>query len=67
MRVVQHANLCRLPQRDDTARLVGPAEVRTLDGKVFTVAARAYVLATGGLEVPRLLAPGLSSSRRGTS
>lgn len=63
VRVVQHANLCRLPQRDDTARLVGPAEVRTLDGKVFTVAARAYVLATGGLEVPRLLldSPGASS------
>ncbi|AKM30222.1 FAD-dependent oxidoreductase [Pandoraea faecigallinarum] len=65
VRVVQHANLCHLPQRDGAARLVGPAQVKTLDGKTFTVAARAYVLAAGGLETPRLLLNSPGASGRG--
>lgn len=69
VRVIKHANLCRLPMADGSTRLVGPAEVRTLDGKTFTVAARAYVLATGGLEVPRLLldSPGVSGRGLGNA
>ncbi|MFK0379946.1 FAD-dependent oxidoreductase [Pandoraea sp. NPDC090278] len=69
VRVVQHANLCHLPQTNNATRLVGPAQVKTLDGKAFTVAARAYVLATGGLEVPRLLlnSPGVSGNGLGNA
>ncbi|VVE30248.1 FAD-dependent oxidoreductase [Pandoraea capi] len=65
VRVIQHANLCHLPMQDGQTRLVGPAQVKTLDGKPFTVAARAYVLATGGLEVPRLLLNSPGASGRG--
>lgn len=69
VRVVQHANLCHLPQTNNATRLVGPAQVKTLEGKAFTVAARAYVLATGGLEVPRLLlnSPGVSGNGLGNA
>lgn len=69
VRVVQHANLCHLPQTSHATRLVGPAQVKTLDGKALTVAARAYVLATGGLEVPRLLlnSPGVSGNGLGNA
>ncbi|WP_244946230.1 GMC oxidoreductase [Pandoraea apista] len=69
IRVVQHANLCRLPIQEGQTRLVGPADVRTLEGKTFTVAARAYVLATGGLEVPRVLlnSPGVSGRGLGNA
>ncbi len=69
VRVIQHANLCHLPMQEGAARLVGPADVRTIDGNTFTVAARAYVLATGGLEVPRLLlsSPGVSGRGLGNA
>lgn len=65
VRVVQNANLCQLPTQPGAARLVGPADVRTLKGTGFTVAARAYVIATGGLEVPRLLLSSPGASGRG--
>ncbi|AJP58922.1 FAD-dependent oxidoreductase [Pandoraea vervacti] len=69
VRVVQHANLCHLPMQHGAPRLVGPAQVKTLDGKTFTVAARAYVLAAGGLEIPRLLlnSPGVSGRGLGNA
>lgn len=69
VRVLQHANLCRLPMQAGAARCVGPAEVRTLGGSVLTVTARTYVLATGGLEVPRLLlnSPGVSGRGLGNA
>ncbi|MEJ2894514.1 FAD-dependent oxidoreductase [Bordetella avium] len=61
IRVLQHANLCRL-DGDKAQAPVGPTHVRTLSGIAFTVRARAYVLATGGLETARLLlsSPGAS-------
>lgn len=65
VRVLQHANLCRLPMLAGAARRVGPAEVRVLGGAAFSVAARAYVLASGGLEVPRLLLNSPGPSGRG--
>jgi choline dehydrogenase-like flavoprotein len=65
VRVLQHANLCRLPMLAGAARRVGAAEVRTMGGATFEVAARAYVLATGGLEVPRLLLNSPGPSGRG--
>ncbi|APD13671.1 FAD-dependent oxidoreductase [Pandoraea pulmonicola] len=66
VRVVQHANLCRMPMQPGAARRVGPVEVRTFDGQhTFTVAARAYVLAAGGLETPRLLLNSPGASGRG--
>ena len=54
VRVVLHANVVALkltPSADAVASLT----VRTLTGQGFTVRAARYVLATGGLEVPRLL------------
>jgi choline dehydrogenase-like flavoprotein len=65
VRVFQHANLCTLPMQDGAARRVGNAEVRVLGGATFSVAAQAYVLATGGLEVPRLLLNSPGPSGRG--
>ena len=54
IRVLLHANLTRLRAAPDGGSIAG-AEVRTLQGKRFTVRARYFVLATGGLEVARLL------------
>ncbi len=54
LRVLQNANLCRL-DNGEAGQPAGPAHVRTLGGVAFTVRARAYVLATGGLETARLL------------
>lgn len=65
VRVLQHANLCRLPMLPGSTRRVGAAEVRVVGGATFGVAARAYVLATGGLEVPRLLLNSPGPSGRG--
>ncbi|WP_322101430.1 GMC family oxidoreductase [Paraburkholderia sp. J41] len=65
VRVLQHANLCRLPMDAGSARRVGAAVVRVIGGATFCVAARAYVLAAGGLEVPRLLLDSPGASGRG--
>ncbi|RKP53609.1 FAD-dependent oxidoreductase [Pararobbsia silviterrae] len=65
VRVLQHANVCGLPMQIDSTRQVGAADVRVVGGAAFTVAARAYVLATGGLEVPRLLLSNPGPSGRG--
>ncbi|WP_024904668.1 FAD-dependent oxidoreductase [Robbsia andropogonis] len=65
VRVLQHANLYQLPMQDDTSRHVGNAEIRTVSGTSFTVSARKYVLAAGGLEVPRLLLSSPGPSGRG--
>lgn len=62
--VLQNANLSGLAT-DTSGKHVGPASVRTLKGGVFTVQARAYVLATGGLEVARLLLNSPGPSGRG--
>lgn len=64
IRVIQHANLCSMPN-DATGRKIGPVLVRTLAGNHFTVDARAFVLATGGLEVARLLLVNPGCSGRG--
>ncbi|RAR52629.1 choline dehydrogenase-like flavoprotein [Paraburkholderia unamae] len=65
VQVLQHANLCRLPMLAGSSRRVGAAEVRVLGGAAFLVAARAFVLATGGLEAPRLLLNSPGPSGRG--
>ncbi|OZI70854.1 GMC oxidoreductase [Bordetella genomosp. 12] len=68
VRVVQHANLCGL-DGSAAGQPVGPARIRTLAGTAFTVAARRYVLATGGLETARLLlaSPGASGQGLGNA
>jgi len=54
VRVLLHANVTRLRFHPDRAA-VQSMLVRTIGGKSFTVQADRFVLATGGLEVPRLL------------
>lgn len=54
VRVVLHANVIALESGED-GRHVRCVQVRTLRGAAFDVAARQFVLAAGGLEVPRLL------------
>ncbi|MEQ8965949.1 MAG: FAD-dependent oxidoreductase [Azospirillaceae bacterium] len=54
VRVYLHANVDDLPLVE-SGRALKELPVRTLDGRRHTARARAYVLATGGLEVPRLL------------
>jgi choline dehydrogenase-like flavoprotein len=54
VRVLLHANVTAL-RLDDAGRRVHSATVRTLRGRGFTVSAHDFVLATGGLEVARLL------------
>ncbi|MDR3538259.1 MAG: GMC family oxidoreductase [Acetobacteraceae bacterium] len=54
VRVLLQANVTRLRTSADGAR-VDSAEVRTLDGNRFQVQADQFVVATGGLETPRLL------------
>lgn len=53
-RVLLHANCTRLVASSDGAR-IEMAAVRTRDGNCFGVAATQFVLATGALEVVRLL------------
>jgi choline dehydrogenase-like flavoprotein len=54
VRVVLHANVTAI-RLDATGRHVTELEVRNLRGQRFTARARCTVLATGGLEVARLL------------
>jgi choline dehydrogenase-like flavoprotein len=54
VRVLLNANVTELVT-SATGRRVVSVTVRTLGGKRATVVARQFVLATGGLEVPRLL------------
>lgn len=54
VRVLLHANVTNI-QAADNAASVDRLDIATLDGKAGTVRARAYVLATGALEVPRLM------------
>ncbi|MCE9646576.1 MAG: GMC family oxidoreductase [Chloroflexi bacterium] len=54
IQVYTHANLVRMAL-DKDARTLSSLHCMTLQKKSFKVTARAYVLATGGLEVPRLL------------
>jgi len=52
--VVLHANVTHV-QLEAQGRQVSQLAIRTLDGKRLTARASQFVLATGGLEVPRLL------------
>jgi len=54
VRVVLHANVTHI-QLDDAGRRVTGLRIRNQQGKHFAVKASRFVLATGGLEVPRLL------------
>jgi len=67
-RVVQHANVGAI-ELDETRRQVDHIQVRTLGGTAFTVRARRFVLAAGGLETVRLLlaSPGASGQGVGNA
>ena len=54
VRVLLHANVTKLQAERDGAR-ISHAQVQTLDGGRFLVEADQFVVATGGLETPRLL------------
>ena len=54
IRVLLNANVIRVATRPDGAA-VDHLDIRSLAGRSFTVAAQHFVLANGGLEVPRLL------------
>ncbi len=54
VRVVLHANVTAILQNVAADR-VDSLRVQTLSGRTFLVRAKQFVLATGGLEVPRLL------------
>ncbi len=54
LEVVLHANLVDIETNEAGAEVLS-LHARTLDGKRLTLRARAYVLACGGLENPRLL------------
>ncbi|HEY1720280.1 MAG TPA: GMC family oxidoreductase [Magnetospirillaceae bacterium] len=54
VRVLLHANVTRLNTTENGGGIES-VDIRTLTGKRITARARRYVLATGGLEVPRLL------------
>ncbi len=54
LRVLLNANVTRLHASTDGSR-IDHLEIRTLAGKRFTAKAAQFVLATGGIEVPRLL------------
>ncbi len=54
VRVVLHCNVTNI-QAAENAASVTRLDVRNLEGKTGTVEARTYVLATGALEVPRLM------------
>ena len=72
VRVLLNANLTRLSGRSmaqsgasSQGEPIDSAQVRTLAGNHFTVQARGYVLAAGGLEVARLLLASPGASGRG--
>lgn len=54
LRVLLHANVTAL-ELDASGRNIASATVKTLTGKTFTATATTWVLATGGIEVARLL------------
>jgi choline dehydrogenase-like flavoprotein len=54
VRIVLHANAVRIQATKDANRITHVG-VRTLEGRGATVRARAFVLASGGIENPRLL------------
>lgn len=54
LRALTHANVVEIVA-DTTGATVSAVRVRTLTGKQFFVKAKLFVLATGGLEVPKLL------------
>ncbi len=54
VRVILHANVTRIGL-DPAGQRVTALQLRNLRGQQFEARARRYVLATGGLEVPRLL------------
>jgi choline dehydrogenase-like flavoprotein len=53
IRVVLHANVTQIVT--DSSNNVAGLTIRTLGGRTLEVTANSYVLATGGLETPRLL------------
>ena len=72
VRVLLNANLTRLSGRSmaqsgasSQGEPIDSAQVRTLAGNHFTVQARGYVLAAGGLEVARLLLASPGANGRG--
>ncbi len=54
LRILLNANVTRL-QASEGGERIESLEVRSIAGKRFTVRASQFVLATGGIEVPRLL------------
>jgi choline dehydrogenase-like flavoprotein len=64
VRVILHANVTEL-EADESNSRVSSAKIATLDGKRSLVRAKVFVLASGGLEVPRLLL--LSRTTNGTA
>ena len=54
VQLVLWANVTRLALADD-GNSIASVDVKTLSNNTFTATASAYVVATGGLEVPRLL------------
>lgn len=64
VRMLLNANFSHFEASEEAGK-VGAAVVRTLKSVSFTVQARAYVIATGGLETPRLLLSTPGSSGRG--
>jgi choline dehydrogenase-like flavoprotein len=54
VQLVLWANVTRVALAEDGNAVAG-VDVKTLGGNAFTATAQAFVLATGGLEVPRLL------------
>ncbi len=54
VRTVLHANVVEI-EADDDGRVVRRVRCRTLGGKRFSASGRAFVLAAGGIENPRLL------------
>lgn len=63
VRVLTHANVVEVQTQAD-GRHATRLRVRTLEGGEFFVSARFFVLATGGLEIPKLL---LASNRTQTA
>lgn len=64
VRVVLHASVTRI-QLDDAGRRVTTLRVQNQQGKRLCVRASRFVLATGGLEVPRLLLASRDVQRSG--
>jgi choline dehydrogenase-like flavoprotein len=54
IRVVLHANAVAI-ETDSSGAVVEAVEVRTLEGRRLRLRARRFVLAMGGIEIPRLL------------